>query len=38
MGLVSVGLSEWYAMYCSGGLPPLPVPGYAVLLALSVRT
>jgi hypothetical protein len=38
MGLVSPVLPGWNARYCSGLVVPLPLPAYAALLALSVRT
>jgi hypothetical protein len=38
MGLLLLRLSGWKARYCSGGVPPLPLPAVAGLLALSVRT
>jgi hypothetical protein len=38
MGLVLLRLPGWKARYCSGALPPVPVPAVAGLLLLSLRT
>jgi hypothetical protein len=38
MGLVLLRLSGWKARYCSGAVPPVPLPTVAGLLLLSLRT
>ena len=38
MGSVLLTLPGWYGVYCSGKLVPLPLPRYAGVVLLSLRT